>query len=213
MFRSIRLLAGAGMLAVSAMPATAQTATCPQLTDIQRVAGFATLANTGMTLAIVFGMLCLGFLLFRFGGWLRSVFELVPVQVYEALGYAVSAGLVAGGYWLSPADEVWTSLCGSLFFAVMLCITVYVHKLKTNHMEFFGILLAAWVPVAAFYSNEYVGFIAVAAFMGGARLLGDGHSVLLHIRIPRQGCAVSCDDGWLSRAGSVRVCAYPLLLL
>ena len=205
MERFARFLVVIVMLAVSALPALAQSAACPELTGLQRIAGVMSLTNTLMVFAISLGVISAGYLLFKWCSLLRTIFRLVPVEFYEVLGYLLTVALIVSGHWLATTDEQWTSLCGCLSLAIMLSITGLIHKLKPDYSQFFGTLFVVWGVVAAFYLNEYVGFIAVAAFMGmlgfSAVVIPCGYAFGFH------------DDDALARATSVGFITLALFVL
>lgn len=176
------------------VPALAQAPTCPELTTLQYLVGFVTLTNILMVFAVVIGVGSFSYLLFRWFSWLLEIFLHIPVQVYEVLGYTIAIGLMISGYWLSPTNEVWTSLVGSLFLAGMLMITGAIHNLSTNYERFFGTLFIVWAVIALFYQNPYVGFIAIGALMG---MLGFSAAV-----IPCGYIIGFRDDDALARATS-----------
>lgn len=161
---ALALLFGA-VLTTSSFAAEA-AATCPELTPLQYFAGFITWMNVLQVGAIIFGTACAGYILFRWFGWLLAIFLYIPVQVYEALGYAASVGLVVWAYYLEGSNQLWPLLGGSFLFGAMLMITGAVHKIEPNFERFFGTLFIAWAAVALFYQSEVIGFIAVGAFMG-----------------------------------------------
>ncbi|MBI2039006.1 MAG: hypothetical protein HYT22_01865 [Candidatus Niyogibacteria bacterium] len=161
------VLLGVALLLFPFLAKAAETAvSCPELTGLQVAAGFITWMNILRVLAIGVGVVCLGYLLFRWFGWLLEIFLYIPKEVYEGVGYALSVGLIISGYWLSETNMLWPVLTGCLLFGAMLIITGALHKLAPNWEHFFGILFLVWSAVALFYQSAPVGFIAVAALMG-----------------------------------------------
>ncbi len=147
--------------------AYAQTGTnCVELTGLQVAVGFITWMNILRVFSIVIGVGCFAYLMWRWFGWLFEIFKYIPVEVYEVLGYVTSAATVISAYWLSEINQLWPLLGGCLLFGAMLVITGLIHDIKPNFERFFGTLFFVWSSVALFYQSEYVGFIAVGAFMG-----------------------------------------------
>ncbi|HEY4487067.1 MAG TPA: hypothetical protein VJB70_05080 [Candidatus Paceibacterota bacterium] len=143
-----------------------EVAVCTELTGLQIAVGFITWMNVLRVFAIVVGVICFAYLMFRWFGWLFEIFKYIPKEVYEVLGYLASVSLIVWAYWLSETNQVWPLLGGCLLLGAMLVITSIVHKLKENYQRFFGTLFLVWGAVALFYQSDYVGFITVAAFMG-----------------------------------------------
>lgn len=141
-------------------------AVCPQLTWLQYAAGFVTWMNILQVGAIILGVSCGSYILFRWFGWLLAIFLYIPVVVYEVLGYALSIGLVVWAYFLDGPNQLWPLLGGSLLFGGMLVITGQLHNIRPNYERFFGTLFIVWAAIALFYQSEVIGFFAVAAFMG-----------------------------------------------
>ncbi len=161
----LRMPAAFAAVALGAAPALA-AGECPDLTPLQVAAGFVTWLNVLGVFAVVTAAACVFVLLKEWFAYLVAAFAAIPVQVYEVLGYAAAAALVASGMWLAPADRLWPVFGGSLLFGVILSITCAVHKLKGSGTGFFAILFAVWTAVALVYDDSRVGFIAVLAFMG-----------------------------------------------
>jgi len=149
--------------------------TCPELTWLQYAAGFITWMNILQVGAIILGVACACFILFRWFGWLLQIFLHIPVAVYEVLGYALSVGLIVWAYFLDGPNQLWPLLSGSLLFGGMLVITGKLHNIEPNFERFFGTLFIVWAAIALFYQSEVIGFFAVAAFMG---MLGFSFAVI-----------------------------------
>src|SRR3989338_3137439 len=166
MRRALTILALLGTFFLPSLATAQVPAACPELTGLQVVVGFITWMNILRVFAIVIGVVCAAYLLFRLFGWLFEIFKYIPKEVYEVLGYATSIALVISAYWLSETNQLWPLLGGCLLFGAMLIITRVIHELKENYSRFFGTLSLVWSAVALFYQSDYVGFISVAAFMG-----------------------------------------------
>lgn len=157
----------AAIASAAVSPALAAV-TCEDMTGLQVAAGFVTWMNVLRVFAIVVGAACLGFLLLRF-------FRHVPAQAYLGLGYVASAALMMSGAYVAPENQLWPVLGGCLLFGIVHWITGVVSGTKADPEAFFGVLVSIWGPVAVFYHENIVGFIAVGAFMG---LLGFSAAVV-----------------------------------
>lgn len=167
--RSLTFLAALfGALLALFSPALAAEAVpvCPELTGLQYFVGFITWMNVLQVGAIILAVACVGVLLLTWFRWVLGVFLLIPVQVYEVLGYAASAALVVWAYFLEGSNQLWPLLGGSLLFAGMLMITSNIHQIQANFERFFGTLFIVWAVVALVFQSSVIGFIAVGAFMG-----------------------------------------------
>lgn len=150
-------------------------ASCPELTGLQKVAGFVTWMNILRVFAIVGVVGCAGYLLFRWFGWLLELFARIPKEFYEAVGFITSFALIISNERVSETNKLWCLLGGSLLFGAMLLITSALHKLQSRPVRLFGLLFVVWGAVALFYQSSAVGFITAGAFMG---LLGFSAAVI-----------------------------------
>lgn len=139
---------------------------CPELTGLQRVAGFVTWMNILRVFAIVGAVSCAAFLLFKWFGWLLELFLEIPKEIYETLGFVVSVALIVSTGHFDETNRLWPLLGGSLLFGAMLLITNELHHWMMKHDRLFGILFIVWSVVALYYQDSTVGFIAAGAFMG-----------------------------------------------
>ncbi len=151
------------ILVTAAMPAFGQTQECPDLTLLQRAAGYVTLLNV----AKVFGAALVGVgVLFVFGGIIVRIVYHMRILL-EVLGYAASFALIASGHWLpDPAYLTWTVFIGCLLFAGTVFATLWIHNIKGDDpKQLAAIFMVVWGAVAVFYSMPEVGFLAVGALM------------------------------------------------
>ncbi|MDB5194031.1 MAG: hypothetical protein JWN50_45 [Parcubacteria group bacterium] len=156
------------------LPFLAQ-ASCPELTGLQKFAGFVSWMNILRVFAIAGGVVCIGFLLFRWFGWLIEIFALIPVQVYETVGYAASIALVVWGHSVSETNRMWPVLGGSLLFGAMVAISAQIHlknRINPPIAQLYGLLFVAWGAIALYYNMPAIGFIAVGALMGALGFSG-----------------------------------------
>jgi len=171
------------------------TCTCPELTGLQKVAGFVTWMNILQVLAICMGVFAVLVLLsplalyllsvfkvIPLALYLLSVFKVIPIEAYEVLGYLGSVGLISGAYFVSSSDnQLWMLLPGCLLFSGMMFSFPLLMKLlfkllsiimkkerKIEHLVttlLMMIQFGLWSAVAIFYENSIIGFISVAALM------------------------------------------------
>ena len=141
-------------------------AACPELTILQKAAGYITWLNILRIFAIVIGTGSFCFLFKNWVGNLIMLFVNVPKELYEVLAYVGSVGLIIVGLFISENNALWFGLTGCLLFGGALVLTAYLHKTETNEVLFFSILFAVWSVVAVLYQSSVIGFIAVAALMG-----------------------------------------------
>jgi hypothetical protein len=173
--------------ALLALPAAAQT--CPDLTALQRAAGFVTWQNLLQFAGI--GLLVAGTLYFA-SGLIRAL--LVRRRLVEALLWAMAlAGLVAGAV-LPAAHAAWPVLFGALLLPGASAFSARLRGwsvLKTCWWQRLGL---AWGAIALVYQLPAVGFLAVAVLLA---LLG------LFIGVGRFCyCMGFSDDDALARTAS-----------
>lgn len=165
-FTFLASLLGTLLLLLSPALAAEAAPACPELTGLQYLVGFITWMNVLQVGAIILGVVCVAIILFKWFGWLLGLFLIIPVQVYEVIGYAASAALVVWAYFLEGSNQLWPLLGGSLLFGGMLIITGTIHQIEANYERFFGALFVVWAAIALIFQNSTVGFITVGAFMG-----------------------------------------------
>jgi hypothetical protein len=140
---------------------------CAELTTLQVAAGYLTWLNVAKVFAVVLGGVCFAFLFGRFVLNLLLIFALIPPVLYEILGFALSAGLLAAPALLgvSGPDATWFVTPGGILFAATIILSAKMRSLPPNNARFFGLLTLVWGGVAVWYGNQVAGFGAVAAFM------------------------------------------------
>ena len=127
--------------------------TCPELTGLQRAAGFVTWMNVMWVFAIVLGIVCLGVLFWK----LIELFTAIPAEAYEIALYAGSVGLMGWGYFLAPTVGPYVGFTGCLMLGASIMLSGYIHNLKTNYVRFFGILFIVWSGIALVYGSSLIG--------------------------------------------------------
>jgi len=132
------------------------------LTTFQVWAGYLTWLGLVKLLGAV--ILSAGVITLFWGVLTRIVFR--ARVLLEIIGYAVSAALIAGGYW-TPSDYlVWVVLAGCLLFAASVFATLWIHHIKGDDPKSLATLfMLVWGTVAIYYGMPEVGFLAVAALM------------------------------------------------
>lgn len=164
---------------------------CPELTTLQKVAGFVNLMDILQIGALLLAAFCACYLIFRFFGYL--ILQSIPVEVWEAIGYLVAVALIVSGVHVPEVWRLWVTLGGTLLLSGMILVTAQLHRLEPNPTSFFFTLTLLWGGVALFYNSQVHGFFAVAALMGA---LGAGGYV-----IPGFGYVLGFkDDSALERA-------------
>lgn len=137
--------------------------TCPELTTLQRVAGFIDLMSILQVGALVLAVVCGCYLI---GRWLLRIIHLdVPFVVYEGAGYLIAVLLVLAGAFPTPVNPLWFTFGGCALFSGMLVVTSHVRQLKPNLTFFFSLLTLGWGAAALFYNSELLAFVAVACFL------------------------------------------------
>jgi hypothetical protein len=137
---------------------------CAELTTLQVAAGFVTWMGVLKTFAVVLGGACFAFL---FGRGVMHILGAVPFVLYEIVGFAGAAALLAAPALLgvSGPDVTWFIVPGGILFAATIILSAKLRGIHANNARFFGILTAVYGAVAVYYANEVAGFGAVAAFM------------------------------------------------
>jgi hypothetical protein len=144
-------------------PVFAQAVECPDLSMLQRAAGYVSLLN----LMKVVGATIIGLgILFFFGGIITQIIYHTRVLL-EVIGYAASGALIASSLWLQDDSYlVWTVLSGCILFAGTVFATQWIHNIKDiDSKTLSGLFMVVWGAVALYYNMAEVGFLAVMAFM------------------------------------------------
>lgn len=139
---------------------------CPDLTLLQKAAGFVTILGILKIFAILGGFACFGFLFSKWVKILISHFAKIPKEFYEGFAYLLSIALIIMGLFVSETNALWFGLPGCLMLALGLTITDSLHENIKSQSIFFGILFALYVPIAMLYGSVVLGFLAVVALMG-----------------------------------------------
>ncbi|MFC1637800.1 hypothetical protein ACFL2R_00085 [Patescibacteria group bacterium] len=135
------------------------------LTALQKAAGFITWVNIMWVLAACSGVASTGYVMFRLGKYLRKIFNLVPVEVYELLAYIASGALIVYGDRMPLETGAYVGFTGCLALAGALIASATIHKLKEDEFRFFSILFVVWSVVAMSYGSSLIGFISMMALL------------------------------------------------
>lgn len=162
--KSVSIAAG---LFLAAFSAVAAEATCPELTALQRFAGYLSWMGLFQVIGVV--TLTAG-VMYVFRGVLAAIWDglwAVIRDIADVLAHAFSLGLVVAGAWVPEEYRLWPVLSGCLLFAGSVFFTIWLRKLKgDNPAPVYGLLTFVWGCIAIYYGMPEVGFIAVAALMG-----------------------------------------------
>jgi len=153
------LMAG---LVLGSVSAFADTVVCPDLTTLQWLAGYVSFLGVIKVLGAC--IIAAGFLFLTFGIIAQVIFY--TRVLLEAIGYAASAALIAGGSWVSQEYLTWTVFIGCLLFAGTVNATLYIHQIKGDDPKRLAALfMVVWGAVAVYYNMPEVGFLASLALM------------------------------------------------
>lgn len=165
----------------------------PELTGLQKFAGFVTFMNIMWVLAIVIGV---GSFCYLFADLVKHLFEIltaIPLLFYEFIFYGLSLGLILYADSFRPGVGHYVALTGCLLFAGALGFTISRRDLtKGTGVGYFSILAVLYAGVALLYSSSMIGFIAVGALMAAL-----GFSILV---MPLCYCIGFDDEDSLGRA-------------
>ncbi len=145
-------------------PAFAQAA-CPDMTALQRWAGY--LSWLGFIYALGIGFVSAG-IIFVFYGVIKQIAHSLRYAI-EVFAYVASALLIASGHIYSVPGEfvLWPVMTGCITFAASVFYTLWLHKIKGDDPRMlYTIFLMVWAPVAIFYGQSAIGFLAVLAVIG-----------------------------------------------
>lgn len=140
--------------------------TCPELTVLQKAAGYITWLNILRIFSIGVGVFSFCFLFRTWVVRFIKLFANIPKEAYEVLAYIGSVALIITGLFVSHHNALWFGLTGSLLFAGALIFTAFLHDIEKNEVRFFSILFGVWSVVAVSYQSSVIGFIAIGALMG-----------------------------------------------
>ena len=185
---------------------SASVGQCEQLTGLQVAAGFITWTNVLMVFALIVGTLSFVYLFGRTVLRLLTIFKIIPVSVYEAGGYALSAALLAAPSLFGITDsKTWLLVPGAFLLGGLLPLTAKLHKLKENLPRYFLTLTIIWGVIAYLHQEPILGFATVAAFMAFM-----GFSVLV---TPLAYFIGFEDEKAMSRAGGAGLLISALLVI
>lgn len=141
-------------LGLAASPAWA--AACPDLTALQRAAGFVTWQNL-----LQFGgagLVAAGTLYFARHLLLRR-------RTLAALLWLLVFGSLVAGAFVAPAHRMWPVLFGALILPGLIGLSWHRYGGFLQPLRWLSPLTLAWVAIALGYQVQAVGFLAVAALL------------------------------------------------
>lgn len=145
-------------------PALAQAA-CPDMTTLQRWAGY--LSWVGFLQILGIGLGAAG-IIFVFYGVIKQIAHAMRYAI-ETFAYIASALLIASGHIYSVPGEflLWPVMTGCITFAASVFYTLWLHKIKGDDPRtLYTLFMVVWGAVAIFYGQSAIGFLAVLAFIG-----------------------------------------------
>jgi hypothetical protein len=157
----------AGILLTLTQLAYAAEENCPDLTTLQRWAGYLDWTNFLYALGIV--MVTIGVIFFTHGfiKWAWDTVWFFIRGFVDVIAFAVSIGLVVYGSWVPEEYRLTPVMSGSILFAASIMLMVWLRKIETESPTgFFALLTIVWGAIAIYYNMSEIGFLAVAALMG-----------------------------------------------
>ena len=136
-----------------------------QLTFLQKVAGLITFVNTMWLLAIIIGVISIGYLFGHYVKMLLKILVDVPVVIYEIVFYTSSVSLMVFGKSINPAFGDYFGLTGCLLFAAALGFTYNSHVTGKQYVSYCSLLTAVWAAAALYYSSALIGYFAAGVLM------------------------------------------------
>lgn len=143
--------------------------TCPELTGLQKMASYITFGNTMKVFATV-GAVTFGAIFFsNIVTSLLSIFLIIPLIFYKALGYLGSIAMIAS-FWIYPNDITpYVMLAGCIGLGGMMAIDAGQWRdtfgLQQPAQKLWKALTIIYAAIALVSHNSMVGFIAVMALM------------------------------------------------
>ncbi len=146
-----------------ANPALAETLTCPDLTTLQRLAGYVTLLGFAKVLGasiFAFGLIAVA------GGVIVKVVYQSRVLI-EIAGYVLSFVLIGAGYFMPDTTQLtWLVLTGCILFGGTVMMTLWIHEIKGDDPKpLAALFMVVWGAVAVFYNMPEVAALSVMALM------------------------------------------------
>lgn len=143
-------------------------AECPEVTLINALARWDTWVSLGKGVGYICAAAGLSFIFW--GAIARVVQSLKFVIVWAAL--LISLGLMAQGFWpaniseIVPLSQGAAVLVGAITFAASVLGILWVHEVKgDDSTAIVTLFMFVWGAVAGWYTNQWVGALAVGAMM------------------------------------------------
>lgn len=169
MNRNIAFVFFALTLPALAFADPATTAACPDLSALQRAAGY--LSWLGL-LKVIGSTLLLGGVGFIFRGAITYFLE--QESLLEFLAWSTVMGLIIGAYFAPMEYQTWMILPGSGILSCVALYSAHVRKISIRIEKSASIITVIWGAIAVFYQSDAVGFLAV-----GALLTALGYSIVV----------------------------------
>lgn len=134
--------------------------TCPDLSLLQRAAGFVTWTSLLQVAGV--GLAAAGLLLFC-SGLVRRFLQ--QVRLIEALLWTACAGAALAAFLAPPAWQLWPALAACLLFPGAGALSIRLRQFAVAPMQVSLLLALAWGGMALATQQPVVGFLAVAALI------------------------------------------------
>lgn len=133
---------------------------CPDLTALQRAAGYVTWENFLRIMAIGAGV---GGIVLIFRGLIVSILK--QKWLMEMLAWSVSIGLIVGTQFIRSDYQTWTLLSGALLLMFAAGYAAFIRGAEPNPTQFSGIFVVIWGALALYFHSTEVGFLTIGAVM------------------------------------------------
>lgn len=153
-----RILASLFLLAP--LMAMAADSNCPDLSTLQRLAGFANWIGFFQILGI--GLIT-GGIGFIFWGVIKSILEMASLM--EALLWLITLGMLITSAFVPTVYQTWTVPVGSILVPCAFSLSAYLRKIKIKEVMSLTILTLIWATIAIFFDSAFVGFLAVGSLL------------------------------------------------
>lgn len=133
---------------------------CPDLTTLQRAAGY--VSWLGLVSVLGVGLLAGGICLV-FWGVIKTVLEMTGLM--ETLLWIITVSLIGSSYFVDPSYQQWTLAVGAILIPCACLLTAHLHKIHIKEVKSLGVLTLVWGTIALIFGSSFVGFLAVGALL------------------------------------------------
>lgn len=140
--------------------ALALDSNCPDLTALQRAAGY--VSWLGLVSVLGVGLLAGGICLV-FWGFIKTVLEMTGLM--ETLLWIITVSLIGSSYFVDPSYQQWTLAVGAILIPCACLLTAHLHEIHIEKVKSLGVLTLVWGTIALFFGSSFVGFLAVGALL------------------------------------------------